>query len=140
MRNGLITFLLLAALYLCPQADQCDAAVLQGIDVVSSDKSTEVTLRVDEKVRFQHNYLPTSESLPARCYVDLYSTVLTQSLPSLRIVDDRRLSKVRTGHYPTKLRIVLDLQKDYVCTIVTSETAPFQIQISVTSSSPLEAK
>jgi hypothetical protein len=140
MRNGLIACFLLAALFLCPQADQCDAAVLQGIDVVSSDESTDVTLWIDEKVRFQHDYLPVGESLPARCYVDLHSTDLNQSVSPLQLVDDQRLSKIRAGNYPTKLRIVLDLKKDYSCSVVSSSTAPFHVRISVTSSSPLEVK
>jgi hypothetical protein len=141
MRNGLIIcFLFTAVFFFCPPPNQCHAAVLQGIDVVSSDESTIVTLRIDEEVRSQHGYLPASDSLPARCYVDLYSTNLNQSIPALRLVDDQRLSKVRTGNYPTKLRIVLDLQKDYACTVISSATAPFQIQISVTSSSSLDVK
>ena len=141
MRNALISCFLFAAAFLsCSLPNQCYAAVLQGIDVVSFDESTDVTLRIDEKVRSQHDYLPASDSAPARCYVDLYSTSLNQSVPSSLLVDGQRLSKVRTGRYPTKLRIVLDLQKDYVCTVVYSASVPSQIQISVTSSSPLPVK
>ena len=140
MRRSLIACFLLATLFLCSQANPCHAAVLQVIDVVSSDKSTDVILRVDEKVRFQHDYLPAGESLPARCYVDLYGTDLTQSVSTLQRVNGQHLSKIRVGKYSTKLRVVLDLHEDYLCSVVSLSTAPFQVRISVTSSSPLEVK
>ena len=137
MRISLITgFLFLAVFFV----GQCHAAILQGIDFVSAEESTEVTLRIDTKARYVHNYLPASDTLPTRCYVDLYDTIRTQSMATWLPVDDPRLSKIRTGSYPTKLRVVLDLQKDDVCTVISSATEPFLVQISVTSPAALLAK
>jgi len=137
MRTSLISgFLFLAVFFV----GQCHAAILQGIDFVSAEESTEVTLRIDKKARYVHNYLPASDTLPTRCYVDLYDTIRTQSMATWLPVDDPRLSKIRTGSYPTKLRVVLDLQKDDVCTVISSATEPFLVQISVTSPAGLLAK
>ena len=137
MRTSLITgFLFLAVFFV----GQCHAAILQGIDFVSAEESTEVILRINKKVRYVHYYLPASDTLPTRCYIDLYDTSRNQSMATWLPVDDPRLSKIRTGSYPTKLRVVLDLQKDDVCTVISSATEPFLVQISVTSPAALLAK
>ncbi len=137
MRTSLITgFLFLAVFFV----GQTHAAILQGIDFVSADESTEVIFRIDKKVRYKYDYLPASDTLPTRCYLDLYNTSRNQSIATLLQVDDQRLSTIRTGSYPTKLRVVLDLPKDDVCSVISSATEPFQVQISVTSPAALLAK
>lgn len=137
MRTSLITgFLFLAVFFV----GQCHAAILQGIDFVSAEDSTEVIFRIDKKVRYKYDYLPASGTLPTRCYIDLYNTSSNQSVANWLQVDDQHISNIRTGSYPTKLRVVLDLQKDDVCSVISSATEPFQVKISVTSPAALLTK
>ena len=109
----------------------CLAAVLQDLEIVAAAGQTEVILHLDEKTSFKHAFLPVTPGLPARCYVDLYGTVLGPAAPTGLQVDGVRVSGVRTGSYPTKLRVVLDLNDVSSCAVDASATAPFQVRIAV---------
>ena len=133
-----MTGVLCAAVFLFAPAVQSHAALLLGVDVIDDESSTDIVLRFDEKVRYLANYLPESDSLPARCYIDLLATNLNQSLQPWFAVDGRRITKIRTGSYSTKLRLVVDFTKDSLCLFEPSTTEPFHIRITVTDQEPAE--
>ena len=93
------------------------AAELQTIHYTSTLELTRVVLQLNEAARFQVYQLPASQHESKHCYIDLYSTRQSQSLPQRVTVNDANLIRIRTGVHATTLRIVLDIEENRTCSI-----------------------
>lgn len=110
------------------------AAELTDMILHSKANSTQVTLLLDDGVRYKQSYLHASGSSLNRCYIDLYSTSRGVSVPAWQTLDDELIAKIRTGVHATTLRVVLDLRREYECSIDSSaDSSRITLQVSKTS-------
>lgn len=133
-------FVLFVGLILALQlmiSSYCYSAELQNIEVLSTDSATQVVLQLDEKVYYIQNSLPASGKRADRCYVDLYSTSRSHTLPSSIEVEKGHIAKIRTGIQATTLRVVLDLNEQSDCTLSTLDD-PFRMVLTVSRPERIE--
>lgn len=110
--------------------DITQSAILQDINVSTSAKTTLVDLHLDETIHYSEHTLPARGLSSKRCYIDLYNTRQSNSLPSLQSMDNQQISRIRIGSHTSKLRVVFDLKDNYECTALPL-TDHFIIRITI---------
>ncbi len=106
------------------------AAELRSLEVISDANDTTVTLRLSEPSRYAAHQLPATASAAKRCYVDLYSTTPSNTLPNRRALDNPHIQRIRTGIHGTMLRVVLDLQPQGDCVIDQPDSTRVRLRVS----------
>ena len=130
LRTFFMTIIFSISVFIIQTATVSYAADLHKIDTLFSDNASQVVLQLSETVRYKLHNLPGDGNLPNRCYVDLYSTKRTHTVPAWFGIENAGFTKIRTGVHATTLRVVLDLKDHNVCTI-SSIDDPFRLLLTV---------
>ncbi len=116
-------FLLTACFLILASALSVEAATLKDIIQKNTGESTRVILQLNKQVRFSEHFLPATDSLPQRSYVDIYSTSVANQLKQWIKAQADKGNNVRIGIHGTTVRVALDLEDGQYCEIYQDSTS-----------------